>query len=589
MTTTPDVWDAEDCGLLVGPVGKLLGDVHTVTDGPRAPDGASTYMAGQPQYQPYRSASMPCPEDGLKMAEHVMRTIHSPELRASVQASPLADVAHRTTTTIANTLWRADASPAARGLARIAEVAPRKGGEMRELWQEYSRRIPGATDPIMAMRDLWGSAYVWQFIRGEDARIHDLCGSLLSLTSAVDYCDASDDSGAGGHRVYMTAASEGLAYLSGPVASQAVRDVVAVGGMMAVKDAMAGVGADPVTDAGPVTPAEYVRARAWDGAVAPYYRLMLSTTHYQHLSDERGAFRSASSCQVLKRATDNVMRYNDITDAVADYSHHESFNELLLALALRGHSAVRGFGSALGELTDAVLECRCGEPGHEEAAEMSMGTCMWYLLIPRYNVRQQLRAYTRAGGELAHAYALPDPGSRSAGCTLLPGDNLYADDWTPLWQPVTRTADERGHRLARRALPPGADTAKCAAVATSLLATTDRAADLAALREAGTAWQRLFRTVLEETGSAGVEHADVLHELVNEVWQQTVLGERSGAGVDSKLLMDVDEAARETFTLPAEHGTPVRRAFFGVISGSVELAGLNPYVRLADGLATMCA
>lgn len=593
MTSTPDVWDAQDCGLISGPALDLLSGVHTIADGPQAPDGATTYMVGEPAYVPYRSTTMPCPDDGYEMAEHVMRAIHSPELRESVRTSPLADIADRTTAAQARALWRTDATPAARGLARLAQVAPRKGGEMQELWGEYRRRVPGAQDPIMAMRDLWGSAYAWQFIRGTDARLHDLSGSILSLTSAVDYCDASDDSGAGGQRLYMRAASEGLVHLSGPAATQAVKDVVAVGGMMAVKDALvkSDAGGDALADSAPVTPQEYVRARSWDGAVAPYYRLMLSTTDYRHLSDTLGVFTSASRCHVIQRATDNVMRYNDITDAVADYVHRESFNELLLALSVRGHCGVTGFGAALAELTDAVLECRCGQAGHDEAAEMSMGTCLWYLLIPRYNVRRQLAAFSQAGGALARAYAMPAPGdrARSAACTLTPGTTLHSPAWDALWQPTgTLSAAERAQRIARRSLVEGTDTRACAAVAEGVLARCERAEDGDGLRALGEGWQQVFDTALTTTGAAGMDHAAMLRTLIDDIWQQAVLGHGTAPGMDARLLMDVDEAMRATFQLATDDGLRLRRAFLGVASGSVELAGLNPYARLADGLSTLC-
>ncbi|HEY4458396.1 MAG TPA: hypothetical protein VGN81_29050 [Pseudonocardiaceae bacterium] len=585
-TTTPDVWDARDCGLLTDTIDDALSGVHTVDNGGTGPDGELTYVVGEPRYRPYRSAAMPCPENGMVMAEHIMRTIHSPELAAAVRASPLADIARRATDVQAESLWRSDSSPSARGLAAVAAVSPRKGGEMRELWAEYSRRIPGATDPIMAMRDLWGSAYVWQFIRGDDARLHDLSGSILSLTSAIDYCGAADDSGAGGHRLYMTAASEGLVHLSGPAATIAARDVVAVGGMMAVKDALATT--SHRGHAEPVTPADYVRARAWDGAVAPYYRLMLGTADYRHLSDERGAFASALRCQAIQRATDNVMRYNDITDVVPDYAHHESFNELLLATALRGPGCLTGFGTALAELTDAVLECQCGLPGHEEAAEMSMGTCLWYLLIPRYNVRKQLAAYQAAGGVIAGAYAMPAPGMRSLGCAVAPGDNMFTDDWEPLWRPEVRDAGLRAGRIARRCLLAGVDRRACADAAELVLAGVDLASDEHSLRAAGAQWQRVFDIALTSADCGTSEHTARLRGLVNRIWQQTVLGEHTGPAADANLLMDVDEAARATFELPRAMGTSLRRAFFGLVSGAVELGGLNPYSRLANGLAVVC-
>ncbi|MGI5460940.1 hypothetical protein ACQEWB_48855 [Streptomyces sp. CA-249302] len=95
-----------------------------------------------------------------------------------------------------------------------------------------------------------------------------------------------------------------------------------VGGLMVAKDAVAARHADGSgagTPAPAVTSGEYMGACSWDGAIAPYYRLMLSTTHYHQVRDATGVFTSAASCHSIQRAVDNIMRYNDVTDAVADY------------------------------------------------------------------------------------------------------------------------------------------------------------------------------------------------------------------------------------------------------------------------------
>ncbi|MET8979304.1 hypothetical protein ABZX85_27205 [Streptomyces sp. NPDC004539] len=580
----PDAWNAERCGLVCGPAAlALLDRVHTVDDGPAAPDGATTYLVGEPAYVPYGTATMPSPDSGLRMARRIMRTVYEPELIRAVEASPLADIARRTTAVQAAALWRADATPAARGLARLAEVSPAKGGETRELWKEYLRRVPAATDPIMAMRDLWGSVYAWQFIRGDDARLHDLCASMMSLTSAVDFCDAFDDSGAGGHDLYMAAAGEGLVHLSGPAATLAVREVVAVGGLMVVKDAMAAESYDGVVPR-PVTPDEYMGARSWDGAIAPYYRLMLSSGHYRQVGDARGEFASAAACDNVQRAIDNIMRYNDVTDAVADCAHHESFNQLLLALAVRGPSAVTGYGAALAEVTDTVLECPCGQPGHDEAAELSMGACLWYLLTPRYQVRRQLAAYTGAVPDLASAYAAP----QRTGWTLRPGHDLYGSGWEPLWEPVSPLpAEDRARRIARRSLADGTDPALRTAAA-EVLSLCDGAEDEGELLALGDGWRRVFDTAVAGAPAAGADHTVVLRDLVARFWCQVVVGQEGAPGVDARLLMDVDEAVRATFRLPAAEGLRLRRAFFGVLSGAAELSGRNPFARLTDGLAAVC-
>ncbi|MFJ2110825.1 MULTISPECIES: hypothetical protein [unclassified Streptomyces] len=584
----PDIWDAERCGLLSGAALGLAAAVGTVTDGPAAPDGATTYLVGTPSYVPYGTLTMPCPGDGYRMAERVMRTVYDPEVIRSVEASPLAGTARRITAVQADRLWRTDATPASAGLARLAGVAPRKGGETRELWAEYQRRVPGANDPIVAMRDLWGSVYTWQFIRGDDARLHDLCASMLSLTSAVDFCGAFDDSGAGGHVLYMTAASEGLEHLSGEAAALAVREMVAVGGLMVVKDAMAAEPAAVEGDLGPVSPDEYMGARSWDGAIAPYYRVMLASAHYRHVADERGELTSAAKCDAIQRAIDNIMRYNDVTDAVADYSAHECFNQLLLALSVRGAETATGYGAALAEVTDAVLECDCGEAGHDEAAELSMGACLWYLLTPRYQVRRQLAAFTRSERDdvMRSAYA---PGATGTTCRLLPGADLYAPDWTPLWHPAPpREAADRAARIARRALAAPTDPQPCATAALAVLTAYDTAADHDTLLSLAAGWQAVFDAALDGGPARDTPYTARLRELVGDFWRQAVLGDGDTIGMDARLVMDVDEAVRASFALPAETGLRVRRAFFGVTSGSAELTTANPFGRLTDGLGIVC-
>lgn len=580
----PDAWDAERGGLISGSAAlALLDQVHTVQDGPAAPDGATTYIVGEPTYVPYATATMPCPDSGLRMARRIMNTVYAPQVTSAVASGPLADIARRTTAAQATALWHKDATPAARGLARLAGVAPDKGGETRELWAEYLRRVPTATDPIMGMRDLWGSVYAWQFMRGDDARLHDLCASMMSLTSAVDFCDAFDDSGAGGHDLYMAAAAEGLTHLSGPAATLAAREMVAVGALMVVKDAMATESYDGVPTE--VTPDEYMGARCWDGAIAPYYRVMLSSSHYRQVGDIWGEFTSAAACDRIQRAIDNIMRYNDVTDAVADYAHHESFNQVLLALARRGPDAVTGYGQALAEVTDAVLDCPCDEPGHDEAAELSMGACLWYLLTPRYQVRRQLAAFGAAGGDLAAAYA-PAP---AAAHTLRPGHDLYGPGWDPLWEPARpHSAQERARRVARRSLADGADPHPCESAAREAFTRYDETRDGGVLLGLDSDWERVFEAAVAGTAAGRTVYAAVLRELVGRFWRQAVLGDGGAPGVDAALLMDVDEAIRATFLLPAPDGLRLRRAFFGVTSGAAELTGHSPFARLTDGLGRVC-
>ncbi|MCC2280737.1 hypothetical protein LKL35_35970 [Streptomyces sp. ET3-23] len=584
---TQDMWDAEDCGLLDSAARDVLAGIGTVTNRGPAADGSTVYIVGEPSYRPYRSSSIPCAEDGYRMARKVLQVIFSPELCHSVAASPLAETARRTAAAHASSLWRGDATPAARGLAALAAVAPRKGGEISELWGAYRRRNPDAAEPIMAMRDFWGSIYVFQFIRGTDARLHDLAGAVHCLSTAVDYPGATDDSGGGDHSAYARAAAEGLALLAGPAATRAVREIAVVGAMMNVKNAVARAAtSQPAPDSSVVTPAEFMLARWWDAEMAPYYRTMLGTRPYRHLSDGQGTLVPAAQCHAIKRAVDSLLRYNEVVDAVPDATNHECFNEFLLALATAGNTAVLGYGTALAEVTDAVLACPCRSDGHEEAAELAMGGCLWYLLAPRYAARRQLAAYSA----LTPA-AAPGNYERLSACTLSPGVNLHSPAWEPLWRPTpARPADQRGQLIARRSLAAGTPNQECAVLATEVLTRCDTATaetldDLYRLTED---WQKVFDAALSATGTVETAQSGPLREVLGRIWRQTVLGDSTGTALDAQLFMDFDEAFRDSFCLPAQDGLHLRRAFLGTATGCVELTGHNPYARLANSISIMC-
>ncbi|WP_405021617.1 hypothetical protein OHV05_35340 (plasmid) [Kitasatospora sp. NBC_00070] len=594
MKSPPDMWNAADCGLIDEKAAELLSAVGTpAADRRRAPAPLGTRMVDTPRYQPYRSCSMPLHENGYQTARSILAAVYSDEVRQAVLAGAMADTVRRTVAVQATGLWRNGATPAAAGLAALARIAPRKGGEVKQLWAEYRRRNAQATDPIMAMRELWGSIYTWQFIRGEDARLHDLCASLLCLTTAVDFAGARDDSGAGGHHPYMVAASEGLTCLAGTAVNQTIQDIVAVGGLMTVKDAL--TEAVPDAASGPpgtsVTPHEFLRARWWDGAMAPHHRVMLATDHYRHVSDDHGVFTTTRSCPAIARSVDNLLRYNDIVDAVSDYVHRECFNTLLLALVCGGCRSVEGYGAALSEACDAALACECGQTGHQEAAELSMGACLWYLLVPRYLVGRQLDVLGRPGSQVAASYALPPPGRRlrSTGCTLTPGAELHTAAWEPLWRAGTvRSVDDNAQRVLRRCLPDATGSTHCSTEAHSALARCEGAESIHDLARLAENWQRLYDAVLSESGAPRSGSAAALRPLIGRIWRQAVLGRTPAGGTAAGLFIDVDQAVRETYRLTAEEGLRVRRAFFGVCTGMVELAGVNPYNRMVAGIVSTC-
>ncbi|MFJ1804447.1 hypothetical protein [Streptomyces sp. NPDC088180] len=567
------------------------------------------YMIQEPLYEPYRSAEVPRYEAGERAARHVLSTALAPEVIQSVMDSPLLATAQVTTAQIQAGLWTAQKD----SLAPLVEAVPRKGGEVDRILGEYClRHAKSPTHAVpMAMRDfilLWFAA---AFIRA-DGRMLDLCGSTSCLMMAVDYVAARDDAGGGGHAAYGAAASEGLACLGGKSVTQALRDTVFVDAVLKSRDIMTAA-TSRVTDpsgfvdaaGGPVTPQEYMRARWWDAAMVPYHRLPMSAPGYRHVTDKLGTFTGADRCGAIKRALDCAIRYNEIVDIVPDCANGESFNEVLLALASGGEHAVHGYGDALARVTDDVLQCDCGASGHEEAAEIAMGDCLFYLLTTRYQMRKQLQGLSDAGGAVQRAYAQRPPGTRLqavASTTLQPGNLLHSDTWEPLWKPVEaahRTpggwADQLARRAARRSLPASTtarDRDRCETIITSLLADCDNAPDQSLLTLAKR-WGDVFDTVLTAAVADHAplrQHSGPARQLIERIWLHCVVGGDGGAPhleerADEQLAIDTTQALFATYGLPPAEGWAIRRAFTGVVTSAVELSGLSPYSRMADGIS----
>ncbi|MFJ1927516.1 MULTISPECIES: hypothetical protein [unclassified Streptomyces] len=567
------------------------------------------YMIQEPLYEPYRSAEVPRYEVGERAARQILSAAFAPEVIQSVMQSPLLATAQVTAAQIRAGLWTARKD----SLAPLIEAVPRKGGEVDRILGEYClRHAKSPTHAVpMAMRDfilLWFAA---AFIRA-DGRMLDLCGSTSCLMMAVDYVAAVDDAGGGGHAAYGTAASEGLACLGGKSVTQALRDTVLVDAVLRARDITTTETRrimDPsgFVDAagGPVTPREYMRARWWDAAMVPYHRLPMSTPGYRSVTDRLGTLTAADRCGAIKRAIDCAIRYNEIVDIVPDCANGESFNEILLALASGGGHAVYGYADALARVTDDVLECDCGASGHEEAAEIAMGDCLFYLLTTRYQMRKQLQSLAAVGGATQRAYAQRAPGARLqavASTTLRPGNLLHSDTWEPLWKPAEaaprmpgRWAVHLARRAARRSLP--ADTAACArerceTMFTSLLVDCDNAPHQS-LRTLAKQWGDVFDTVLTAAVADQAslrQHPRPLRELIERIWLHCVVDGDEGTPnpaerADEQLAMDTTQALFATYELPPTEGWTIRRAFSGVTTSAIELSGLSPYSRMTDGIS----
>lgn len=577
------VWHADQCGVAPdGDLVRLLACVGT-TSGASLPGGPAVYIARSPNYRPYQSTEMARDDDGYQMARKAFELAASPEMRSCFLASPLGPVTNAIVGHHQVSSWNT-AAPTGQSLAELAAVAPRKGGETPRLWAEYRRRNAGVTDPSVAMRDFWTANYTWPFIRGSLIEL-DLAASMMCVSTAIDYVSAGDDARAGNHDAYLVAASEGFACLGGIGAGQAARDIVVFGASTLYKDELsrAEAGADP--DA-PVSPGEFRIARWWDGAIAPSFRLALGTAPYQSIGDRSGACVPAAGCPLIQLAFDSPYRYADVVDIVPDSITHESMNEASIALACG--ASVAGYASALAEVIDATLSCGCGFGGHEEAAELAMGYCLFFLLTPRYTGRRQLAAYSASGGRVAKAFAPAMPGRRvNEGCALSSSGLLYTTSWEPEWEHARRSLDEVAARVARRMTPvPGSPPRRVLAAAEAALAACDSARSPVDTDTSAECWQRAFYQTLDHADVRQTGAAAALGNLVARIWREGVANLSSNAVTETVLFIDIDQAVQATYRFD-DQGLIMRRAFFGAVSSEIELAGLNPYGRLTDGVARL--
>ncbi|WP_369637863.1 hypothetical protein [Nocardia sp. JMUB6875] len=564
---------------------------------------------------PDKSTHVECTSVDGTIGIQIFEATHSPAVSASVLASPFAMTALTVAAQVRAALWSGRKPLICLGLTKVADVAPRKGGEIPRMVAEYLRRHP-AIDPAdaspMAMNDFCAGCFYLQFIRVTDGRVLDLCGSALSLTMAVDHSGESDDSGGGGVDAYLAAASEGLACLAGKGADQALRDIVISCAAIRIKNRLSRELAE-ITDldglvrsrGGAVTPAEFFLARWWDGMETPYFRIALCADGYQDVTDDLGTL-TGWTCARIRRTLYNFLRHNECVDLISDYLSQETFNEALLALVKGGPSSLHGYASAVAAVTDDVLACPCGVTGHQEAAEIAMGSCLWNLLEPRYLARQQLAAYA-ANTAVADAYSWPLPGNRlkAAGPTLQLEAMLHSPTWQPLWEhhEHTRTGRTWAAELARRAVRRSVlhpltreESIACEALAEEILLCCERLDDRADLHALATRWSHLFETItaltLTRLDGPSIHHSIAeFHALIGRIWKHAVIGpdpENPATETDECLCFDLTQAFRHSYLLPHSDGIRIRRAFLGVASSAVELSGFNPFARLTNGTAALC-
>ncbi|MEU2430197.1 hypothetical protein ABZ611_11865 [Streptomyces sp. NPDC007861] len=620
-------WDFESAGLvhagsraaeLLASLRMATHETHTQPHG-HEPSEPTLRIAIPPAYVPYESKRMARNAEGERLSRAVISVATSKELQQSLESSPVADTMQRTIRLLQDRLWDVETSPPGRVLALLGDAIPRKGNEMPDLVSEYVRRGAEhpASLPAMAIRDFWGFFQALMSVRCRDGRMPDLASSLMTVIMGIDFPGLADDSEAGGTQVYVEASGEGMACLAGPAAQQLLWDTTLTTAVIALKNRLlsqpssvwqrsdtAGVPGET----GAPTPSEYLLARWWD-AVTP---VVLGTTGwpaYRHLANDRGHFIGSVRCGRIHRALSALFRYNDAVDLLPDYVCREPFNELHPPLAIGGAQCLTGFADALAATTDEVIDCDCGQPGHQEAAEISMAVCIGFMLSPRYRLGHQLAALSHAvSPQIRRSFTgtSPQRAARTTAATrLLPGEVVYAPSWSPLWQTSSdqddRTwTDTLAQRAVKRYFLTGQSThpvgRRCLALTRSLINEATADTNGSRLRNLAGQWGQLFDlvathpTISPTLGALDPRLVKELGALIARTWSHVIVGSTEAPSPlttkeDVQLFMDVDHAFRRTFNEPHEAPVALRRAFLGVLTSATELAGHNPYARLVDGTA----
>ncbi|MFI5775035.1 hypothetical protein ACIA74_42700 [Streptomyces sp. NPDC051658] len=96
-----------------------------------------------------------------------------------------------------------------------------------------------------------------------------------------------------------------------------------------------------------------------------------------------------------------------------------------------------------------------------------------------------------------------------------------------------------------------------------------------------------------ETAMGALAPHDVvtrLADLTARVWEHIIAGPgidpTPPGNADTVLSIDTYHAVWDSYSLPPQQGIPIRRAFIGTLTSSVELSGISPCGRLIDGIVT---
>ncbi|PMB72566.1 hypothetical protein BM221_002672 [Beauveria bassiana] len=272
-------------------------------------------------------------------------------------------------------------------------------------WREFTGQEVGMRDLVLGH---WHTWYIFSILSSTESGGLLAASAAECLTTYTDYVDVTDGGDVGLAGDHMKLAFDGMTspfIANCPGARAAIWTAASVIRYRALLARDLVPWRASIHDRGPPNtraalvaalpdPLELTNLRMLDGSMLASYLATVAGT----LPDERPSMHGATmsghtSCVLVRLATSNLYKYNDITDLQSDITMHEAMNPLAFATVVNGGQVGVQYLSAISRDVDLVLSCGCDSDMHQWAHDMAMGSNVWYALCPRYNALQQVGLY----------------------------------------------------------------------------------------------------------------------------------------------------------------------------------------------------
>jgi len=274
-----------------------------------------------------------------------------------------------------------------------------KGLEILELQRLYTEAVTDINDLYSrGVLDYATSWFLWNYMKYGNLKELVVSGSIVCLTTYVDFVGEVDGSGGGGAKAYEEAIYEGLALYDCPTLAALADVVVTASSFIELKKDIRGkvkASEDFEKSASLLsipTPFDYMELRWWDGTFPAWVKVPLalaSARKYTIPISPDGSPLGTRKCAAVRLAVDLGIRYNEILDVIHDIGV-EPCNEVHVASRHGGLEAVRDYADACAASLDQCALCDCDDPSHDWATDIAVGSNAWCAITPRYKTLPQL-------------------------------------------------------------------------------------------------------------------------------------------------------------------------------------------------------